>query len=585
MNDPHSYPRVDHQTPELRYSSEESTSNCSNTISWAFDEFQATKRGIQNRVYQDMALFNPGVIERDRHLLPSRGLEVCNFEPPTSGHPSAVGFLSLVEPALTPVTELASSLSLELNSLPSSRALLPRSDHPSAPRSQNVQHSDSSSFLLHTPRVMFGSPFSEPEISSVQPCPPFCRSSNMYCYGNPSQEDVARLVSELPSDPEHSTQLSNNLQHPPSCPILIERASNIANEHGGHIARNPLQLVEGAGGKTSQMRQTHLSSVDNDMQYCIPQYNWAQYYDQKMFDTGSPFRTLFGSSSFHEGNNGIRHNGTSFHNSSDNGRLQDTTKDSDGVKTNSSSPGSLTRILEQLFNPSIGRSESEKSDQPYHQCAVSRGVPLGPSDMAARQDNDVQFNPTLADIRRLSCNKEQRHACQRLNLPPKVPNREAPGFQSIYYSLQPTADVPITEHSAPTLPSQPTQFHEVRGNDSSNQIKQSDKASERQIESQLDTTSAVGHDREIQQMLPVVHRRVRNYNPFFEVCFFESKPAHDVAAHSLPSTGDRSTSQTSEQQRKALFSGCVSRTSQHPCIHGTGRRAAKGARTVIVRPQ
>ncbi|KAF8818751.1 CMGC kinase, MAPK family (ERK) MAPK-1 [Cardiosporidium cionae] len=48
---------------------------CPNLIDWSFDNFKPTKRILQNRVYEEMAYYNPGIIFRDWNLLPICGIE------------------------------------------------------------------------------------------------------------------------------------------------------------------------------------------------------------------------------------------------------------------------------------------------------------------------------------------------------------------------------------------------------------------------------------------------------------------------------------------------------------------------------
>lgn len=66
-------------------------------ISWAFDAFTPTKRALQNRVYQDMALFHPWIIQRDVQDMSSVGLQrTASCFTDDNADPYALGHLRIV---------------------------------------------------------------------------------------------------------------------------------------------------------------------------------------------------------------------------------------------------------------------------------------------------------------------------------------------------------------------------------------------------------------------------------------------------------------------------------------------------------
>jgi len=44
-------------------------------VDWSFDNFEPTKPLLQNYVYCECASFHPEIVERDKSLLPKRGID------------------------------------------------------------------------------------------------------------------------------------------------------------------------------------------------------------------------------------------------------------------------------------------------------------------------------------------------------------------------------------------------------------------------------------------------------------------------------------------------------------------------------
>jgi serine/threonine protein kinase len=64
----HGYFHVLHRSEDLRNVAKE-------RVDWRFDNFEPTKRSLQNRVYVECARFHPGILQRDAVLLTSRGID------------------------------------------------------------------------------------------------------------------------------------------------------------------------------------------------------------------------------------------------------------------------------------------------------------------------------------------------------------------------------------------------------------------------------------------------------------------------------------------------------------------------------
>lgn len=54
-------------------------------MDWTFDNFEPTKKLLQNYVYRECASFHPEIIERDREQLKERGLDSLLAKPPAAG--------------------------------------------------------------------------------------------------------------------------------------------------------------------------------------------------------------------------------------------------------------------------------------------------------------------------------------------------------------------------------------------------------------------------------------------------------------------------------------------------------------------
>jgi mitogen-activated protein kinase 1/3 len=64
----HRYFHALHRSHDLRNVAKE-------RLDWRFDNFEPTKRLLQNRIYVECARFHPGILERDAALLTSRGID------------------------------------------------------------------------------------------------------------------------------------------------------------------------------------------------------------------------------------------------------------------------------------------------------------------------------------------------------------------------------------------------------------------------------------------------------------------------------------------------------------------------------
>jgi mitogen-activated protein kinase 1/3 len=64
----HRYFHILHRSEDLRNIAKE-------RLDWHFDNFEPTKRALQNRIYVECARFHPEILQRDAALLSSRGID------------------------------------------------------------------------------------------------------------------------------------------------------------------------------------------------------------------------------------------------------------------------------------------------------------------------------------------------------------------------------------------------------------------------------------------------------------------------------------------------------------------------------